>query len=80
MTVKDKISTDSDSDGILRPPRVVFSSFSTRVSIPCGVLGSMSFALKAGSLLVTGVTRNQQMYTFIGVFIGTQTNSVPKSS
>jgi len=65
MTGKDEAS----ADGILRPPRVAFSSFSTRISIPCGVFGSMRFALKAGSLLVPSVTRNQLLYTYIYMLV-----------
>ena len=60
MTVKNKAS----ADGILRPPRVALSSFSTHMSIPCGMLGSMRFALKAGSLVVASVTRSQLIYTY----------------
>ena len=60
MTVKDEAS----ADGILRPSRVAFSSLSTRMSIPCGMLRSMSLALKAGSLLVASVTRSQLIYTY----------------
>ena len=65
MTGKDEAS----ADGILRPPRVAFSSFSTRISIPCGVFGSMRFDLKAGSLLVASVTRNQLLYTYRMIYM-----------
>jgi hypothetical protein len=59
MTGKDEAS----ADGILRPPRVAFSSFSTRSSIPCGVFRSMSFALKAGYLLVAGTSVRERRET-----------------